>query len=228
MDKIKELINQLEEKHKELETNRKDLNNDFTTNKYTDDEHYKRYSEYSQKQIKLDDDIDYLKTFTLYELNKAFGNDNINFKHLGVVDTKVEVTIKSGYHFPRHLNYRELLDNPEIIKNVYNCNLFVNCGNNYNDNKEVSWYNVYNHNLVVDCGNNYNDNKEVSWYLIEGQLTCGECREGEIDRIIDEEAETTCCVECGAEADLVLYNAENYCEDCIREKIVEDNIINIE
>jgi hypothetical protein len=207
MDKIKELINQLEEKQKELETNRKDLNNDFTTNKYTDDEHFKRYSEYSQKQIKLDDDIEYLKTFTLYELNKAFGNDNINFKHLGVVDTKVEVTIKSGnreYHFPRHLNYRELLDNPEIIKNVYNCNLFVN------------------------CGNNYNDNKEVSWYLIEGQLTCGECREEEIDRIIDEEAETTCCVECGAEADLVLYNAENYCEDCIREKIVEDNIINIE
>jgi hypothetical protein len=143
----------------------------------------------------------------LYELNKAFGNDNIQFKHLGVVDTKVEVTVKSGkrgYHFPRHLNYRELLDNPKIIKNVYNCNLFVN------------------------CGNNYNDNKEVSWYLIEGQLTCGECREEEIDRIIDEEAETTCCVECGAEADLVLYNAENYCEDCIREKIVEDNIINIE
>jgi hypothetical protein len=207
MDKIKELIKQLEEKHKELETNRKDLNNDFTTNKYTDDEHFKRYSEYSQKQIKLDEDIDYLKTFTLYELNKAFGNDNIQFKHLGVVDTKVEVTVKSGkrgYHFPRHLNYRELLDNPKIIKNVYNCNLFVN------------------------CGNNYNDNKEVSWYLIEGQLTCGECREEEIDRIIDEEAETTCCVECGAEADLVLYNAENYCEDCIREKIVEDNIINIE
>jgi hypothetical protein len=207
MDKIKELIKQLYKKHKELETNRKDLNNDFTTNEYTDDEHYKRYSEYSQKQIKLDEDIEYLKTFTLYELNKAFGNDNIQFKHLGVVDTKVEITIKSGgrgYHFPRHLNYRELLNNPKIIKNVYNCNLFVN------------------------CGNNYNDNKEVSWYLIEGQLTCGECREEEIDRIIDEEAETTCCVECGAEADLVLYNAENYCEDCIREKIVEDNIINIE
>jgi hypothetical protein len=204
MDKLKELIKQLEEKQKELETNRKDLNNDFTTNKYTDDEHYKRYSEYSQKQIKLDEDIDYLKTFILYELNKAFGNDTIQFKHLGVLYTKVEVTVKSGYHFPRHLNYRELLNNPKIIKNVYNCNLFV------------------------DCGNNYNDNKEVSWYLIEGQLTCGECREGEIDRIIDEEAETTCCVECGAEADLVLYNAENYCEDCIREKIVEDNIINIE
>jgi hypothetical protein len=207
MDKIKELIKQLYKKHKELETNRKDLNNDFTTNEYTDDEHYKRYSEYSQKQIKLDEDIEYLKTFTLYELNKAFGNDNIQFKHLGVVDTKVEVTIKSGgrgYHFPRHLNYRELLNNPKIIKNVYNCNLFVN------------------------CGNNYNDNKDIPWYLIEGQLTCGECREEEIDRIIDEEAETTCCVECGAEADLVLYNAENYCEDCIREKIVEDNIINIE
>jgi hypothetical protein len=207
MDKLKELIKQLYKKHKELETNRKDLNNDFTTNEYTDDEHYKRYSEYSQKQIKLDEDIEYLKTFTLYELNKAFGNDNIQFKHLGVVDTKVEVTVKSGereYHFPRHLNCRELLNNPKIIKNVYNCNLFVN------------------------CGNNYNDNKDIPWYLIEGQLTCGECREEEIDRIIDEEAETTCCVECGAEADLVLYNAENYCEDCIREKIVEDNIINIE
>jgi hypothetical protein len=206
MDKIKELINQLEEKQKELETNRKDLNNDFTTNKYTDGEHFKRYSEYSQKQIKLDEDIDYLKTFTLYELNKAFGNDNIQFKHLGVVDTKVEVTVKSGergYYFPRHLNYRELLDNPEIIKNVYNCNLFV------------------------DCGNNYNDNKDIPWYIVEGQLTCGECREGEIDRIIDEETVTTCCVECGAQEELVLYNGENYCEDCIREKIVEDNIINI-
>jgi hypothetical protein len=206
MDKLKELIKQLEEKQKELETNRKDLNNDFTTNKYTDDEHYKRYSEYSQKQIKLDEDIDYLKTFILYELNKAFGNDNIQFKHLGVVDTKVEVTVKSGergYYFPRHLNYRELLDNPEIIKNVYNCNLFV------------------------DCGNNYNDNKDIPWYIVEGQLTCGECREGEIDRIIDEETVTTCCVECGAQEELVLYNGENYCEDCIREKIVEDNIINI-
>jgi hypothetical protein len=141
MNKIKELIKQLEEKQKELDPHRINLQASLNdeNNSYADKN--KIYTTFYKQKGVIDSACSTIKKSILYELNKAFGNDNINFVSIKEVNAFIDMTIdfneEDYYEYDALINYRELLDNPEIIKNVYNCNLFVNCGNNYNDNKDI-------------------------------------------------------------------------------------------
>jgi hypothetical protein len=209
MDKLKELIKQLEEKQKELDPHRINLQASLNdeNNSYADKN--KIYTTFYKQKGVIDSACSTIKKSILYELNKAFGNDNINFVSIKEVNAFIDMTIyfneEDYYEYDALINYRELLNNPKIIKNVYNCNLFVN------------------------CGNNYNDNKDIPWYIVDNHLTCGECREEEIDILMKVEAYTINCSECSSNLAKYKhrYYGEDYCEDCLRKIVVEDNIMQI-